>query len=268
MEKGKQFEDVRFSPEVLREARDQLFIYLNEDARKYLHTSLWIQLPGGEEWSYDNEEEFFADYRLDHNFSRCRFGTSEYSIKIDYNLSYRRSTEISVTAPSRQQIESIFEIFEKHAEQCKMPPLPRKEADGPKPKIFIGHGKSNQWKDLKDHLHEKHGYDIIAYEVGARAGHTIRDILEEMLSKSSIAILVMTGEDKDEHGQLRARQNVIHELGLFQGHLGFTRAIVLLEEGTEEFSNIYGINQIRFGKNNIKEIFGEVLATLRREFGE
>lgn len=265
MEKGKQFEEVRFSPEVLREARDQLLTYLDEDAKKYLHTSLQIRLPGGEKWSHDNEEEFFADYRLDHNSSIYRFSTSEYSIEIHY---YSRSTEVSVTAPLRQQIESIFEIFEKHAEQCKMPPLPRKEADRPKPKIFFGHGKSNQWKDLKDHLHEKHGYDVIAYEVGARAGHTIRDILSEMLSKSSIAMLVMTGEDKDEYGQLRARQNVIHELGLFQGHLGFTRAIVLLEEGTEEFSNIYGINQIRFGKNNIKEIFGEVLATLRREFGE
>lgn len=120
---------------------------------------------------------------------------------------------------------------------------------------------------MKDHLHEKHGYDVEAYEVGARAGHTIRDILDDMLTKSSIAILVMTGEDKAEDGQLRARQNVIHELGLFQGRIGFSRAVILLEEGTEEFSNIHGINQIRFSKNNIKETFGEVLATLRREFG-
>jgi len=78
----------------------------------------------------------------------------------------------------------------------------------------------------------------------------------------------MTGEDKDAEGKLRARENVIHELGLFQGHLGFSRAIVLLEEGTEEFSNIHGIHQIRYSKGNIKETFGEVLATLRREFGQ
>ncbi len=78
----------------------------------------------------------------------------------------------------------------------------------------------------------------------------------------------MTGEDETSEGGLRARQNVIHEAGLFQGHLGFNRAIVLLEEGTEEFSNIQGIEQIRFGKKNIKETFGEVLATLRREFAE
>ena len=43
---------------------------------------------------------------------------------------------------------------------------------------------------------------------------------------------------------------------------------MLLEDGVEEFSNIQGIEQIRFGKKNIKETFGEVLATLRREFAD
>ena len=100
-------------------------------------------------------------------------------------------------------------------------------------------------------------------KVGARAGHAIRDILDEMLSKSSFAVVIMTGEDKDEDGNLHARENVIHELGLFQGKLSFSRAIVLLEEGTSEFSNIHGIHQIRYAKNNIKETFGEVLATLK-----
>jgi predicted nucleotide-binding protein len=119
---------------------------------------------------------------------------------------------------------------------------------------------------LKDHLTDKHGYKIEAYETGARAGHTIRDILDEMASKSSFALLVMTGEDEDKSGNSRARQNVVHEVGLFQGRLGFSRAIVLLEEGTEEFSNMFGIQQIRFSKNNIRETFGEVLATLKREF--
>ena len=118
---------------------------------------------------------------------------------------------------------------------------------------------------MKDHLHEKHGYEVEAYETGARAGHEIRDVLEKMMNKVSFAILVMTGEDEVEGGKMRARQNVVHELGLFQGHLGFTKAIVLLEDGTEAFSNLSGVQQIRYGKENIKETFGEVLATLRRE---
>jgi predicted nucleotide-binding protein len=59
---------------------------------------------------------------------------------------------------------------------------------------------------------------------------------------------------------------VVHEIGLFQGRLGFNRAIVLLEDGVEEFSNIHGIEQIRFSKGNIRETYGEILATIKREF--
>jgi predicted nucleotide-binding protein len=169
-------------------------------------------------------------------------------------------------APTRQEIERVFGVFEKHLEASKLPLLP--PAPPPERKVFIGHGQNPIWKDLKDHLHEKHGYDIEAYEIGARAGHAIRDILSQMMEESAVALLVMTGEDEMKDGTIRARDNVIHETGLFQGSLGFEKAIVLLEEGTEEFSNIQGIQQIRFGKGNIKETFGDVLATLKREFKE
>jgi len=108
------------------------------------------------------------------------------------------------------------------------------------------------------------GQDFL--QMWGHSRHAIRDILEEMLTRSSFAILVMTGEDETSDGNFRARQNVIHEAGLFQGRLGFNKAIVLLEEDTEEFSNIHGIEQIRFKKENIKETFGEILAVLKREF--
>lgn len=40
----------------------------------------------------------------------------------------------------------------------------------------------------------------------------------------------------------------------------------MLEKGVEEFSNVQGVQYISFARQNIKETFGEVLATLRREF--
>jgi len=60
-------------------------------------------------------------------------------------------------------------------------------------------------------------------------------------------------------------QNVIHEIGLFQGHLGFGRAVVLLEEGCEEFSNIHGLGQLRFPRGNIAASFEDVRRALERE---
>ena len=93
------------------------------------------------------------------------------------------------------------------------------------------------------------------------------DILEDMAAKSSLALLVLTAEDEQSDKSMRARQNVVHETGLFQGKLGFNRAIVMLEEGAEKFSNLAGIQQLRFSNGNIREAFGDVLVVLKREFG-
>jgi predicted nucleotide-binding protein len=63
----------------------------------------------------------------------------------------------------------------------------------------------------------------------------------------------------------QARLNVVHEVGLFQGRLGFRRAIIMLEEGCEQFSNIVGLGQIRFPHNNIEAAFEQVRQVLERE---
>jgi predicted nucleotide-binding protein len=75
----------------------------------------------------------------------------------------------------------------------------------------------------------------------------------------------MTAEDENAKGELQARMNVIHEVGLFQGRLGFTKAIILLEEGCQEFSNIQGLGQVRFPINNIAACFEEVRRVIERE---
>ena len=86
-----------------------------------------------------------------------------------------------------------------------------------------------------------------------------------MLDAAAIAILVMTAEDEMADGNIEARMNVVHEAGLFQGRLSFTKAIVLLEEGCAEFSNIQGLGQIRFPKGNISATFEEVRRVMERE---
>jgi predicted nucleotide-binding protein len=261
MKKEKEYTLVRFAPETIREAVVSLQHMCPNSNLEY---SILIVEIENEKWSHDNPEEFFADYRRGDGYSLFKSRTKSGAITLTTSM-HMRQTTIEVEGEERSKIEKVFETFEKHLNESRVPPPP--EPEQPKPVIFIGHGRSQQWRDLKDHLHDKHGYQVEAYEIGARAGHAIRDILEDMLTKSSFALLVMTAEDEASDGTLRARQNVIHEIGLFQGRLGFSRSIVLLEEETEEFSNIQGIDQIRFSKNNIKETFGDVLATLRREFG-
>jgi hypothetical protein len=132
----------------------------------------------------------------------------------------------------------------------------------PPPPLFIGHGHSPVWRELADHLRDQHGYRIVAFESARRSGRSITDILVDMTREASFAILVHTAEDEQADGRLRARQNVIHETGLFQGCLGLDRAIVVREHGCEDFSNLAGVQELHY-RNEIREVFGDVLAALR-----
>lgn len=260
MEKAKHYYDVRFPARVVKEAYGLFLQQIdgNEDQKIMSPQDMSVVL-GDEEWSFDSPEEFFAAYpkadtfRFDHIVHDDRFIVSGFSL---------RATRVDVRLSTRARIESVFSIFESALDTSQI------VAVTDPVKIFIGHGRDNQWKDLKDHLHEHHGFEVVAYEIGPRAGLSVKEVLEEMLIKSSFAFLVLTGEDLHADGELHARENVIHELGLFQGKWGFRRAVALLEEGVKEFSNILGVNQIRFRKGNIRETFGDVLATVKREMEE
>jgi len=132
-------------------------------------------------------------------------------------------------------------------------------------KVFIGHGRSLLWLHLRNFLQSRLGLIVDEFNVEPTAGITTKERLEEMLDEAMFAFLVMTAEDEQPDGTKRARENVIHEIGLFQGRLGFRKAIVMLEHGCNEFSNIAGVGEIRFGKSDIESKFEEVRQTLEHE---
>ena len=257
LQKTKEYKLARFSPEVLQEAVRKLW----PDAGPAFPPFDSLMVESDEQtWRYDDEQEFFADYRGSSGTAYYRRRSFKTSLDVAVHSG---GTKVEIRASKRATIESVFSVFETKLGESLVPSPP-----APKPSVFIGHGQAPDWRDLKDHLHDQHGYPVEAYETGSRAGCSIRDVLEEMLSSSSFAVLVMTGEDQTASGDVRSRQNVVHEAGLFQGKLGFNRAIVLLENGVETFSNIHGIQRIRFNPGAIRSTFGDVLATLKREFGD
>jgi hypothetical protein len=132
-------------------------------------------------------------------------------------------------------------------------------------KIFIGHGRSLLWRELKDFLVDRLNLAVDEFNSVPTAGVPTADRLGEMLAAAAFAFLIMTGEDEQPDGKVRARENVVHEAGLFQGRLGFKKAIILLEEGCEEFSNIRGLGEIRFPKGNVAAKFEEIRRVLERE---
>ena len=132
-------------------------------------------------------------------------------------------------------------------------------------RVFIGHGHSQSWRDLKDFIDKRLKLPCDEFSRVSTAGMTIPERLEEMLDEACIAFLVMTGEDEQADGTFHARMNVIHEVGLFQGRLGLKKAIILLEDGCEKFSNIHGVLEIRFPKGDIRATFEEIREVMERE---
>src|SRR5437763_12154567 len=96
-------------------------------------------------------------------------------------------------------------------------------------RIFIGHGHSAVWRDLKDFISETLHLQWDEFDREAFAGTPVIDRLKQMLKRATFAFLIMTAEDEHSDGMKHARENVIHEIGLFQGKLGFGKAIILLE---------------------------------------
>ena len=140
--------------------------------------------------------------------------------------------------------------------------VPTIQLDSEPFRVFIGHGGDDQWRVLRDELRDYHGFEVVAFERKPRAGFTISEVLARMASESSVAVLVFTGADEMADGAFHARQNVVHELGYFQGKFGWPNAIALVEDGVELFSNLDGTQQIRFPKGMIRAAIGELVSTL------
>ena len=152
--------------------------------------------------------------------------------------------------------------FALHVQENMEKPYPR---DGHPKRVFIGHGRSTSWRELKDFLQDRLGLAWDEFNREPVAGMTTKERLEGMLQIAGFAFLVLTAEDEHADKSVHARENVIHEAGLFQGRLGFMKAIVLLEEGCAEFSNIVGLSQIRFPKGNVLAKSEEIRRVLERE---
>jgi len=132
-------------------------------------------------------------------------------------------------------------------------------------RIFLGHGRSPVWREFKDFLEGRLVLEWDEFNREAVAGYATSERLRQMLDQAGFAFLMMTAEDEHADDTLHARPNVIHEVGLFQGRLGMHRAIILLEDGCSEFSNIVGLSQIRFPRGQISACFEEVRRVLERE---
>lgn len=165
----------------------------------------------------------------------------------------------------RQAVRSLEEEIQDKEEPSAQPGQEvssvSREAKG---QIFIGHGRSLVWHQLKSFLSERLHLPCNEFNAEAVAGRTTTE-RQQLLDEATFAFLVMTAEDTHADNSTHPRENVIHEAGLFQGRLGFERAIILLEEGCAQFSNIHGLTYIGFPNGNLEPAFEKIRQVLERE---
>jgi predicted nucleotide-binding protein len=122
--------------------------------------------------------------------------------------------------------------------------------------VFLSHGHNELLKlKLKDFLNSKLGrMPIILAEQSSR-GLTVVEKLERVSAICCFAVVLMTKDDQQVDGGVRARQNVIHEIGFFQGKYGRKNVVLLAERGIELFTNISGIIRIEFEAEHFEECY-------------
>jgi predicted nucleotide-binding protein len=124
--------------------------------------------------------------------------------------------------------------------------------------IFISHGRSNLWKDVERYVEKELEFPVIVLSEEVNRGRTIVEKLEQEIEACHFARIIMTADDIQVDETIRARQNVVHEIGYCQGYLGRENVLVLRQDSVSEFSNISGIVYEQFNGENIKTTFPRI----------
>jgi len=104
-------------------------------------------------------------------------------------------------------------------------------------KIFVVHGHYEEMKQTVARTLEKLDLEPIILHEQPNRGRTIMEKFEDCSEAISFAIILLSPDDEGceannfpESAKLRARQNVILELGYFIGKLGRTKVLVLFKD--------------------------------------
>jgi predicted nucleotide-binding protein len=123
--------------------------------------------------------------------------------------------------------------------------LPSVEPVAPSHRIFLVHGHNEAALNEVARFLERLRQDVVVLRELPNQGRTIIEKFEEH-ANVGFAVVLLTGDD---HGatsssnelQLRARQNVIFELGYFIARLGRARVCALYQSGVEWPSDYSGV---------------------------
>ncbi len=115
------------------------------------------------------------------------------------------------------------------------------DEDGVGGRIFIIHGHDIEMKNAVQLVVSRAQLDDVVLHEQPDRGRTVIDKLIEESAHAAYAVALLSPDDALAHGILRARQNVILEIGYFLGKLGKSRVRLLKRGDVEIPSDLSGI---------------------------
>ncbi|QSQ25172.1 nucleotide-binding protein [Pyxidicoccus parkwayensis] len=229
----------------------------------------WANPGGGSEQGWyvivrDNDIQHFMGVRSWEEYVRIRDQRSPmHALVPEDTLGFDMSLADSPQEAVRAAVRAAVALVPDGASSANQPTVSARA----QPKVFLGHGHSHLWRALKDFLQAELQLDPVEFNSATIVGQHIVQRLNDILGECKLAFLVMTPELEvmDEGTRSRhARQNVIHEIGLFQGRLGFEKTIILRQQDCAEFSNNAGVVYIEFPPGKIEACFEHVRRVVRK----
>lgn len=121
--------------------------------------------------------------------------------------------------------------------------------------VFVTHGRSPDWRVVQAFIEKDVGLKTVELAQEPNLGRTIAEKLEAGAAMCDSAVIVMTGDDIANDGEVRVRENVMHEIGYFHGRYGRRNVVLLHEDGVHTPTNLAGIAYVPFPKSLIEAGF-------------
>ncbi|QCA28243.1 TIR domain-containing protein [Vagococcus xieshaowenii] len=103
--------------------------------------------------------------------------------------------------------------------------------------IFIVHGHDGEMKHDVARTIKNLNINPIILSEQPNGGKTIIEKFESSSEHIDFAIVLVSGDDIQKDGKIRARQNVMYELGYFCGKLGRNRVLILNNKKKRRYRN-------------------------------
>lgn len=129
--------------------------------------------------------------------------------------------------------------------------------------VFVAHGTNPEWLVVQRFIEDRFELPVYSFESSSWGGCQVTEVLTDYLDRCGLAVCVLTADDFTGDGRRFARQNVIHEVGLFQGRHGFDRVLVLAEDGCDFIPPAAKPHTIWFPPNGIERTFYRLAEMIR-----